>query len=214
MWNRDSDPSTCRDNTKVGVVISRSPNRYVDELRHRESENLPEEVAHECMKDKDQEQSQGERSDDRIPMHDRSWNTKSRNLSVNWYDMKNRSKERQMGQLIGNSQVRSSDSNSEEMEGAISLIEIGSTSCGKEATRQYSSVVRILATNYCTFEPLKDTDVVPKWKEFVFHRGFSFKLTSILNAGPTAGGREGRETRHTVFFTPLNPWGNEIEEEF
>ena len=29
-----------------------------------------------------------------------------------------------------------------------------------------------------------------------------------------AGGREGRESRHTVFFTPLNPCGDEIEESF
>ena len=47
------------------------------------------------------------------------------------------------------------------------------------------------------------------WKQFVFHRGCSFNLTSM---------REGRESRHTVFFTPLNPWegegeGGEREEE-
>ena len=46
------------DNTQVRVAISRSPNRYVDELRYRESENLPEEVAHECMQDQDQDQEQ------------------------------------------------------------------------------------------------------------------------------------------------------------
>ena len=33
---------------KTRVVISRSSNRYVDEVRHRESDNLPEEVAQEC----------------------------------------------------------------------------------------------------------------------------------------------------------------------
>ena len=71
--------------------------------------------------------------------------------------MKIREKERQMWQVIGNSQVRSSDSNSEVMEGAISLKEIGSTSSGKEATRQYFSIVRILATNDCAFEPFEDT---------------------------------------------------------
>ena len=30
----------------------------------------------------------------------------------------------------------------------------------------------------------------------------------------TRGGREGRVTRHTVFFTPLNPWRTEEEEEY
>ena len=39
-------------------------------------------------------------------------------------------------------------------------------------------------------------------------------LTSILNAELIAGGREGRETRHTVFFTPLNPWSTDDEEEY
>ena len=56
--------------------------------------------------------------------------------------------------------------------------------------------------------------IPPNWKEFVLHRVCSFTLTSILKAGLIAGGREGRETRHTVFFTPLNPWRDEIEEEF
>ena len=40
------------------------------------------------------------------------------------------------------------------------------------------------------------------WKEFVFHRGCSFDLKSLLGAVLIAGGRAGRETRHTVFFTP------------
>ena len=53
--------STSGDNIKVWV-ISRSSNRHVDELRYRESENHPEEVAQECI-------SQGERSDDRIFIH-------------------------------------------------------------------------------------------------------------------------------------------------
>ena len=33
-----------------------------------------------------------------------------------------------------------------------------------------------------------------------------------MDAGLIAGGREGRETRHKVFFTPLNPWSTEEEE--
>ena len=54
LRNRDSDPSTAGDNTKVWVVISRSS---MDELRHRESENLPEEVATEGVQDQDKEHS-------------------------------------------------------------------------------------------------------------------------------------------------------------
>ena len=47
-------PPTSEENTKVWVVISRSSNRYVDESRHRESVNLLEEVAQECMRDLDE----------------------------------------------------------------------------------------------------------------------------------------------------------------
>ena len=39
---------------------------------------------------------------------------------------------------------------------AISLTDIESTSFGKEATKQHSSIVTILASNYCTFESFKD----------------------------------------------------------
>ena len=37
-------PSTFGDQTKVWVVISRSRDRYVDELRYGETENLPEKL--------------------------------------------------------------------------------------------------------------------------------------------------------------------------
>ena len=90
-------PSKSADYTKVWVVISRrSSNRYVDELRHRESENLPEEVAQECVQDQDEQHSLGEWSEDRIPIRRGIWEDlaanefsfrykweTSRNLSVN-----------------------------------------------------------------------------------------------------------------------------------
>ena len=151
------------------------------------------------------------------PMHsvtDTGGKPKSRNLSVNWYDMSIREKERQTEQFIRNScpmlklQVRSNG-------GAFPLTVIKSTSPGKAATKQDSSIVRILATNYCTLEPFKDTGgkmIKPEmmghiciplnWKQSLFHTGFSFDLNSILDAGRIAGGREGRENRHTVFISP------------
>ena len=57
--------STAGDNTKVWVVISRSRNRYVDELRHRESYKIHEHVVEECVQGQDEEHSQGERSEAR-----------------------------------------------------------------------------------------------------------------------------------------------------
>ena len=56
--------------------------------------------------------------------------------------------------------------------------------------------------------------VIPyKWKEYLFHRGCSFNCTSILQSGLIAGGRASREGRQTVFFTPLNPFGDNPDEE-
>ena len=38
-----------------------------------------------------------------------------------------------------------------------------------------------------------------KWKEFLFHRGCSFNLKSISDAGLMASGKESKEGRQTVF---------------
>ena len=53
-----------------------------------------------------------------------------------------------------------------------------------------------------------------KWKEFLFHPGCSFDVTSILKSGVITEGREkSREGRQTVFFTPLNLFGDNPDEE-
>ena len=52
-----------------------------------------------------------------------------------------------------------------------------------------------------------------KWKESLFHRGCSFNVTSILTSGLRAGVRESKEGRQTTFFTPLNPFGDNPDEE-
>ena len=100
--------------------------------------------------------------------HGYKWETQVQNVSVNWYDMSIREKERQM-KLIGHSQVRSSNSDSKVMEEAISLIEQ---------------------------EMLDHVLILYIGKEFSFRRRCSFNL--VLNPGLIAGGREGRETRHTI----------------
>ena len=51
------------------------------------------------------------------------------------------------------------------------------------------------------------------WKEFLFHRGYSSDVTSILKSGLIAGGRERKEGRQTIFFTQLNPFGDNPDEE-
>ena len=50
--------------------------------------------------------------------------------------------------------------------------------------------------------------IIPfNWKEFVFHRGCSFNCNSLLETGLISGVRESKEGRQTIFFTPLNPFG-------
>ena len=50
-------------------------------------------------------------------------------------------------------------------------------------------------------------------KEFLFHRGCSYKVQSILRAGLIAGGRESKRGWQTIFFTPLNPFCPNPDEE-
>ena len=65
--------------------------------------------------------------------------------------------------------------------------------------------------NFIAPELMGHVDVPYKWKEFLFHRGCSFNVTSILTSGPITGGRESKEGRQTIFFTPLNPFGDKIQ---
>ena len=50
------------------------------------------------------------------------------------------------------------------------------------------------------------------WREFVFHRGCYFNIKSILETRLTAGGSERKEGRQTIFFTLLNPFGENPDE--
>ena len=52
-----------------------------------------------------------------------------------------------------------------------------------------------------------------KWKEYIFHKGISWNFQSILESGIIPGGKENDRARQAVFFTPLNPFGNDLEEE-
>ena len=46
-----------------------------------------------------------------------------------------------------------------------------------------------------------------------FHRGRSFSIQSILENGVIPGRKESNKGRQTVFFTPLNPFGGDSDEE-
>ena len=61
---------------------------------------------------------------------------------------------------------------------------------------------------------LKDHLASPlRWKEFLYHRGCSFNVTWILDARLIAGGKDRKEGRQKVFFTPLDPFGDDTGQE-
>ena len=52
-----------------------------------------------------------------------------------------------------------------------------------------------------------------KWKDYIFHRGISWNSQSILGNGIIPGRKENDNARQAGFFSPLNPFGNDPEEE-
>ena len=51
------------------------------------------------------------------------------------------------------------------------------------------------------------------WIEFIFHKGSVYNQVSITQSGLVAGGKESKEGRQSVFFTPLGPFGSDAHEE-
>ena len=51
-------------------------------------------------------------------------------------------------------------------------------------------------------------------EEFLYQKGSSFNVDSIPQVGLIASGKDTEEGRQTVFFTPLDPSGDDTEEEF
>ena len=96
----------------------------------------------------------------------------------------------------------------------------------KESTRWGSSIACILKNlwyiraiqghtggNLMALVLMGHVAIPYKWKEFLFHRGGSYDVTSILKSGLIAGGRESKEGGQTIFFTLLNPSGYNPHEE-
>ena len=50
------------------------------------------------------------------------------------------------------------------------------------------------------------------WEKFHYHMGRARDQYSIAEAGLVAGGKEGKEGRQTIFFTPLDPYHNDANE--
>ena len=62
-------------------------------------------------------------------------------------------------------------------------------------------------------EPMGYAFIPRNWKRYIFHRGLSWNLQSILGKGLFPGGKEKDKARHAVFPTPTNPSGDDPEEE-
>ena len=117
-----------------------------------------------------------------------------------------------MVQFIGNRWVRSCDTRFKNKEDVPYLIPIDLTITGKEAIKlDFSRDVLMYNRDVIAPELMGHVAVPLRWKEFLFHRGCSCNVTSILEGGLIAGGNESREGRQTVFFTPLDSWGDEEE---
>ena len=125
-----------------------------------------------------------------------------------------------MQQFIGIRQDRNCSERSRTEEHEISMKKNGFDTSMKEVTRRGSSFVRIPKIPWLIFEQFKDTLVEFQlhmnwwgqvqnpydWKGSVFHRGCSLNIKSILENGLNAGGKQSKEGRQTIFFTPLNPF--------
>ena len=61
-------------------------------------------------------------------------------------------------------------------------------------------------------ELMNHVPISHKWKHFICHMGRARDRYSIVEAGPVSGGKEGKEGRQTIFFTPLDPYHSDASE--
>ena len=98
------------------------------------------------------------------------------------------------------------------MKAINSFTEIGSIKFGKEATKPDSSIV-IRAIQGQTGGDMTGPEMMGHvlkrlgWNQYVFHRGCSFNLKSMLGAGLITGGREGLECRPYSILHSSKPMG-------
>ena len=57
------------------------------------------------------------------------------------------------------------------------------------------------------------TSIPYNWKEYIFHKGCLWDVQSILGSGLIPGGKESDKAPLAVFFTPLNPFDENPDEE-
>ena len=60
---------------------------------------------------------------------------------------------------------------------------------------------------------LDDVEIPYNWTEYIYHVNSSLDLHSIIQSGLTAGRKNTKEGRQTVFFTAVNPVTDSQEDE-
>ena len=183
--------------------------------------------------------SQCDPSEDCIPIVERNWiditvngyckkytKSTSRNWSLKWHVIWTSKNENLTEQFIGNRWVRSYDVRSWKMEKIPSLdfdwiihIWKGSSKSRFQYCKNscddllYVRAIQGHTEGEVIACELMDHVAIPiEWKEFLFQRGYS--INTNLTYGTHRYGKESKEGRQTVFFTPLDPWRDETEEEF
>ena len=136
-------------------------------------------------------------------------------------------KQKQAALCIGNGWVQNCEERFGRLEGKNSRTLIGFSIFTKEATKRGSSIARRITTyillytralqghtggNLIARDLMGHVAIPYKWKEFLFHRGCSYDVTSIFKSGLITGGRESKEGIQTILFTPLNPFGDNPDE--
>ena len=137
---------------------------------------------------------------------------KSQNWSWDWYVIMIKKKEKQTALFIGTLLVQNCEKAFQKA-GRAHFLGLQYSKNSREVLLYIRAIQGHTGGNMTASELMGQIGHPHKWKEFLFHRGCSYNVTSILKPGLIAGGRESKEGRQTIFFTPLNRFGDNPDEE-
>ena len=112
------------------------------------------------------------------------------------------------------------------MESKISVMKRGYKRSLKAAQRQGWSTLKTKMEFFMLFTSdsrhsggfpivpeLSCVKIPPNWKKYMYHRGLSWNFQCVLGKGLVPGGNEKDKAHQAVFLTPINPFGNDPEED-
>ena len=89
----------------------------------------------------------------------------------------------------------------------LQCLYLGSIKTRFEICKHENAVGMIISPRLMNFVMIPN-----KWKRFIYHLGRARDQYSIAEAGLVAGGKERKEGRQTIFFTPLDPFNSDADE--